>query len=146
MSTKYNTQYFENDSQLYKERMDFLYKDSQDKRDSLFIGLNINDLFFKPLGAEITSILETNRDLSLEFFVFIDSYSDINKDNLQKTAEKYRCNIRFYVMDMEVYQNFHIKVKRFSRVTYIRIVMPWILRHYTERFLYLDADMICVGR
>ena len=107
--------------------------------------MNINDLFFKPLGAEITSILETNKDLSLEFFVFIDNYSEINRVNLQKTAEKYKCNIRFYVMDMSIYQNFHIKVKRFSRVTYIRIVMPWILSHYTKQYLYLDADMICVG-
>ena len=48
-------------------------------------------------------------------------------------------------MDMSIYQNFHIKVARFSRVTYIRIVMPWILRHYTDRYLYLDSDMICVG-
>ena len=71
MSNKYNTAYFENDEQLYKERQDYLYKDPQDQRDSLFIALNINDLFFKPLGAEITSILETNKDLSLEFFVFI---------------------------------------------------------------------------
>lgn len=145
MSNKYNTAYFENDEQLYKERQDYLYKDPQDQRDSLFIALNINDLFFKPLGAEITSILETNKDLSLEFFVFIDDYSEINRINLQKTAEKYKCNIRFYTMDMSVYQNFHIKVKRFSRVTYIRIVMPWILRHYTKKYLYLDADMICVG-
>lgn len=145
MSNKYNTAYFENDEQLYKERQEYLYKDPQDQRDSLFIALNINDLFFKPLGAEITSILETNKDLSLEFFVFIDDYSEINKINLQKTAEKYKCNIRFYTMDMSVYQNFHIKVKRFSRVTYIRIVMPWILRHYTKKYLYLDADMICVG-
>lgn len=145
MSSKFNKAYFDNDVQLYKEKMDYLYKDAQDKRDSLFIAFNINDLFFKPLGAEITSILETNADLSLEFFVFIDDFSEINRVNLQKTAEKYKCNIHFYVMDMSIYQNFHIKVKRFSRVTYIRIVMPWILRHYTKKYLYLDADMICVG-
>lgn len=144
MSSKFNKAYFDNDVQLYKERMDYLYKDAQDKRDSFFIAFNINDLFFKPLGAEITSILETNADLSLEFFVFIDDFSEINRVNLQKTAEKYKCNIRFYVMDMSIYQNFHIKVKRFSRVTYIRLVMPWILRHYTKKYLYLDADMICV--
>ena len=65
MSNKYNTAYFENDEQLYKERQDYLYKDPQDQRDSLFIALNINDLFFKPLGAEITSILETNKDVDI---------------------------------------------------------------------------------
>ena len=145
MAQKYNTPYFEKDTQLYKEKFEFLYKQDTDTRDALHISFNINDLFFPPLGAEITSILETNKDIAFNFYVFVDSCAETNKVNLQKTAEKYKCNIRLYIMDMSIFQDFHIKVKRFSRVTYIRIVMPWILRHYTDRYLYLDSDMICVG-
>lgn len=145
MQNIFDTNFFRNDQQLYKEKNVFKFKDEKDIRDTLYICFNINDSFFKALGAEITSILETNRDMSFEFFVFVDNYSEINKENLRKTAERYKCNIYLYVMDMSIYQNFHIKVKRFSRVTYIRIVMPWILRHYTEYYLYLDSDMICVG-
>lgn len=145
MENRFNTEFFQNDQQLYIEKNIFKFKDEKDIRDTLYICFNINDMFFKPLGAEITSILETNRDIAFEFFVFVDNYSEINKENLRKTAEKYKCNIYLFVMDMGIYQNFHIKVKRFSRVTYIRIVMPWILRHYTKRYLYLDSDMICVG-
>lgn len=145
MQNIFDTNFFRNDQQLYKEKNVFKFKDEKDIRDTLYICFNINDNFFKALGAEITSILETNRDMSFEFFVFVDNYSEINKENLRKTAERYKCNIYLYVMDMSIYQNFHIKVKRFSRVTYIRIVMPWILRHYTEYYLYLDSDMICVG-
>ena len=37
MSNKYNTAFFENDGQLYKERQDYLYKDKEDTRDNLFI-------------------------------------------------------------------------------------------------------------
>ena len=145
MNKKYTTAYFDNDQQLYNEKFEFIYQDSNNKLPEMHIGFNINDAFFKPLGAEITSILETNKDIAFNFHVFVDRYADINKINLQKTAEKYKCNIRLYIMDMSIYQNFHIKVARFSRVTYIRIVMPWILRHYTDRYLYLDSDMICVG-
>lgn len=130
---------------LYTEKHAFEWLPADDKRPSMHIGFNINDPFFKPLGAEITSILETNKDIAFHFHVFVDSYSPENKDNLEKTAKKYGCNIYLYVMDMSIYQNFHIKVARFSRVTYIRIVMPWILRHYTDHYLYLDSDMICVG-
>lgn len=144
MSNKFNREYFDNDVQLYKEKIEYLCKAEDDKRDSFFIASNINDLFFKPLGTEIISILEINKNFSFEFFVCVDSCSEENKENLHKIAEKYKCNIRLYLMDMSIYQNFHIKVKRFSRVTYIRIVMPWIMRHYTKNYLYLDADMICV--
>lgn len=142
---KYTTSYFENDAQLYKTKHDFLHLPQGDVRPAMHIGFNINDLFFRPLGAEITSILETNHDLAFHFHVFVDSYTPQNKENLDRTAKKYGCNITLYIMDMEIYQNFHIKVARFSRVTYIRIVMPWILRHVTDRYLYLDSDMICVG-
>ncbi len=144
MNSKFNRKYFDNDVQLYKEKIEYLYKDENDKRDGFFIASNINDLFFKPLGTEIISILEINKNFSFEFFVCVDSCSDENKENLHKIAEKYKCNIRLYLMDMSIYQDFHIKVKRFSRVTYIRIVLPWIMRHYTNEYLYLDADMICV--
>ena len=74
----------------------------------MHIGFNINDAFFKPLGAEITSILETNKDIAFNFHVFVDRYADINKINLQKTAEKSQRNIRLYIMDMSIYQNYHI--------------------------------------
>ena len=124
MNKKYTTAYFDNDQQLYNEKFEFIYQDSNNKLPEMHIGFNINDAFFKPLGAEITSILETNKDIAFNFHVFVDRYADINKINLQKTAEKYKCNIRLYIMDMSIYQNFHIKVARFSRVTYIRIVMP----------------------
>lgn len=145
MPTKYKTDYFENDQQLYTEKNEFLYLPENDPRPAMHIGFNINDPFFSALGAEITSILETNKDIAFSFHVFVDSYAPENKERLQKTAEKYHCNIYLYVMDMSIYQNFHIKVARFSRVTYIRIVMPWIMRHYADHYLYLDSDMICVG-
>lgn len=145
MANQYTTAYFENDKQLYTEKNEFLYAPKEDSRPPMHIGFNINDPFFSALGAEITSILETNKDIAFNFHVFVDSYAPENKERLQKTAEKYHCNIYLYVMDMSIYQNFHIKVARFSRVTYIRIVMPWILRHYTDHYLYLDSDMICVG-
>lgn len=84
MNKKYTTAYFENDQQLYNEKFEFIYQDGNNKLPEMHIGFNINDAFFKPLGAEITSILETNKDIAFNFHVFVDRYADINKVNLQK--------------------------------------------------------------
>lgn len=143
MYAKYNTDYFKT-HQLYETKDIFEYLDTNDLKEKLHICCNVNDFFFKPLGVLITSICEHNKDLALYFHVFVDSCSEINKENLRKTAEKYGCNAYLYTMDMSIFQKFHIKVKRFSRVTYIRTVMPWIVRNMTNRYLYLDADMVCV--
>lgn len=145
MPQQYDTAFFEKDEQIYKQNFEFLYKDAKDARETMYIGFNINEQFFSPLGAEITSILETNPDLSFELFVFVDTCNEQNKENLQKTAQKYKCNIRLYVVDMTIFQGFHIKTHRFSRVAYIRIAMPWILRHYTKKYAYFDSDMLCIG-
>ncbi len=140
----YNTEYFQN-NKLYLEKNEFLYLPENSEKKPLFIGFNINDDFFSALGVEITSIAENNKDLALNFFVFVDSYTKNNYEKLENTAQRYKCNIYLFVMNMEIFQNFHIKVKRFSRVTYIRTVMPWVLKDYTDRYLYLDADMIAIG-
>ena len=45
---------------------------------------------------------------------------------------------------MDVFQDFHIKVARFSRITYGRLYMAKVLSKKTDRFLYVDADAICI--
>lgn len=87
MVNQFTTDYFEH-TKLYTEKHDFKYLPSDDERPSMHIAFNINDSFFKPLGVEITSILETNKDIAFYFHVFVDSYSPENKDNLEKNGEK----------------------------------------------------------
>ena len=89
MNNKFTTAYFES-AKLYTEKYDFKYMDANESRDRMHVCFNINDPFFKPLGAEITSILEVNDDIAFNFYVFVDAYSEDNKENLRKTAEKYK--------------------------------------------------------
>ena len=76
MANQFTTDYFEH-AKLYTEKHAFEWLPADDKRPSMHIGFNINDPFFKPLGAEITSILETNKDIAFHFHVFVDSYSPV---------------------------------------------------------------------
>lgn len=122
-----------------------VYKYCNDSDVVMHIAYNINNDFFMQLGVSVTSIFENNKDKHFAIHIFLDSYSNKNLENIKKTAEKYKQNIYIYIMDMKPFENFHIKTKRFSRVTYLRIIMPKILKAYTKKFLYMDADMICLG-
>ena len=66
MANQFTTEYFET-HRLYKEKHDFLYLPADNNKPVMHIAFNINDPFFKPLGAEITSILETNQDIAFCF-------------------------------------------------------------------------------
>ena len=70
------------------------------------------------------------------------------KKDLQKvkqTAEKYKQNCIVYIMDMEPFSHFHIKHARFKRVSFFRLYMPKVLKKVTDKFLYIDADLICIN-
>ncbi|MDO4920621.1 MAG: glycosyltransferase family 8 protein [Phascolarctobacterium sp.] len=111
----------------------------------MHIAFNIDDNFFMQAGVAITSILENNKRKPFFFHIFCDGVSDANLAKMRRTAEKYGTQMRIYIMDMQPFQSFHIKTKHFSRVTYLRSVMPKILQPLTDKYLYMDADMICVG-
>lgn len=55
MANTFTTEYFEN-ATLYTEKHAFEWLPEHDERPAMHIGFNINDPFFKPLGAEITSL------------------------------------------------------------------------------------------
>lgn len=129
---------------LAKTSFDYMHA-AQEKNKPMHIAFNVNDGFFMQTGVAITSILETNKEKSFWFHIFCDGVSDANKEKMRQTMEKYATKCTIYIMDMEPFQAFHIKTRHFSRVTYLRSIMPKILDEYTDKYLYMDADMICTG-
>lgn len=118
---------------------------SINKENVIHIAFNIDDKFFMQMGVTVVSILENNKDKYFSFHIFCDGVSDDNLAKIKQLAEKYQQNFYVYIMDMKPFQTFHIKTKHFSRVTYLRSVMPKILKPLTDKYLYMDADMLCVG-
>ena len=128
------------------EKTSFDYESpSQEKNKAMHIAFNVNDGFFMQTGVAITSILENNKEKRFCFHIFCDGVGDANKEKMRQTMKKYATKCTIYIMDMEPFQAFHIKTKHFSRVTYLRSVMPKILSDLTQKYLYMDADMICTG-
>ncbi len=129
---------------LQKESFDYgLLQQKQEK--PMHIAFNVNDGFFMQTGVAITSILENNKSKGFWFHIFCDGVSDENKEKMRQTMEKYKTKCSIYIMDMAPFQAFHIKTRHFSRVTYLRSIMPKILQSLTDKYLYMDADMICTG-
>lgn len=112
--------------------------------DLIYVTFNIDDNLFMQMGVTVTSILENNKEKSFYFHIFCDGVSDDNLEKVKQLVEKYQQNFYVYFMDMKPFQTFHIKTRHFSRVTYLRSVMPKILQPLTDKYLYMDADMLCV--
>ena len=92
-------------------------------------------------GIVATSVLLCN-DNEFTFHFFSSSFCEDDVDKLEKSAQKYKCNIILHYVD-------DIKIMDannpgdFSWATYYRLFIPNYLIKYCDRFLYEDVD-VCV--
>lgn len=138
---KYTSDYFK-ESKFVKGVYKFEY--SINRGIKAHIAFNIDSNFCRQLGVAITSIMENNEDIDVCFYVFIDDINEYNKNNFDALAKKYKHNIYIYIMNEHEFSGFHIRNKRFKYVTYFRLYMNKILKQFTNKFIYLDADTICL--
>lgn len=122
----------------------FDYLPVQQENEACHICYNVNDNFISIMGASIVSILENNKDMHFIFHIFTDGCSEDNRDKIDELSKAYQCRCIIYELNMEPFLDFHIKVSRFSRITYARLCMPKVLAKVTDRFIYVDADTMCV--
>lgn len=127
---------------VIKDKLEF--NSNIDTRRSMHIAFNVNDAYFRQAAVAIISVLENNKNKNFTFYIFTDAYEQESAGKLKLIAEKYNIKLCIYAIDMNILAGFHIKVKRFSRVTYLRLIMPKILKDINY-FLYMDADMVCLG-
>jgi lipopolysaccharide biosynthesis glycosyltransferase len=122
----------------------FDYIQPSEDRTICHVCYNVNDPFISIMGASIVSVLANNKRMDFVFHIFTDGYTTENEDKIKKVAEKWHCCCVLYELDMNPFADFHIKVARFSRITYARIYMPKVLSGKVQRFIYIDADAMCV--
>lgn len=139
---KFTRQYFEKQKIVQKT---YEYKYASGDKPMMHIAFNIDINFFMPTGVTITSILENNKDMNFTFHIFTDEADEKDLQKVKQTAEKYKQNCVVYIMDMEPFSHFHIKHARFKRVSFFRLYMPKVLKKVTDKFLYIDADLICIN-
>lgn len=128
-----------------KSKIDYNFLDLKPGEQAYHVAYNVNDGFIHIMGASVVSVLETNKEQPFVFHLFTDGYSEENSKKIEQLAKDWGCRCILYHLDMKPFEDFHIKVARFSRITYGRIYMPKVLKKYTDHCIYLDADTMCCG-
>ncbi len=139
---QFNKSFFK-ESNFLKSVTDYDY--SNTKGECCHICYNVNDAFISIMGASVVSVLENNKAMAFTFHIFTDGCSHENMEKIERLAKQYCCRCILYVLNMEPFADFHIKVERFSRITYARLYMPKVLKKYTHKYIYLDADTMCTA-
>ncbi len=99
------------------------------------------------MGATITSIIDNSPGVTFTFHAFAFALSDDNRRQFKKLEEIYDLKTHIHIIDPAVFQRFaHIsQLSYYSPTIFTRLLIPSTLKGMTDKVLYLDADILCVG-
>lgn len=116
---------------------------SNNKKSDFHIAFGISKTFTYPVGVLITSILENNKDMKISFHIFVDDkIEDKELNRFKDLIEFYDTNIIIYEIDNSEFLN--LDDREFTIATYYRFAIPYQLKDLTDKYLYIDADMIAI--
>lgn len=116
-----------------------------DLSDSMNIAFGIDAHFALGMGVLMSSIIKNNPSATIVFHVFTDKLISDDISHLAALGRAHR-NIAIYIyyIDSTKFKNFST-IFIWSQATYYRFIVSKELLGKTNRFLYLDADMICLN-
>lgn len=104
------------------------------------IAFAIDKNYLRPCGVTLFSITEHNKDLNIDFHIFTTFFDRFGYDEI--LANNPNIRIHVYILDTQAYD--HLQVNgHFTTAIYYRLSIADILKDKVERFLYLDADILC---
>ncbi|RGW42460.1 glycosyltransferase family 8 protein [Megamonas funiformis] len=113
------------------------------KKSDFHIAFGISKTFTYPVGVLITSILENNKDMKINFHIFVDDkIEDKELNRFKELVEFYDTDIIIYEIDNSEFLN--LDDREFTIAAYYRFAIPYQLKDITDKYLYIDADMILI--
>ncbi len=114
---------------------------------SFHIAFCVDDHYFRSMGATMLSIIENNPNQHLTFHVFVFSVLDAHRVRLEEINSRPNIAVQLHIIDPALFEKFthFIEFSYYSLSIFSRLIIPSILKDITDRVLYLDADILCVG-
>ena len=116
--------------------------------ESFHIAFCVDNHYFRSMGATIMSILDNNPGVHFTFHVLSFSVSEQHRARLQQLEAGRPVKTHIHLVDPKQFSQFahFIASTYYSPAIFTRLAIPDILKDYTDKVLYLDADILCVGQ
>jgi len=114
----------------------------------MHIAFGVDGDYFRAMGVAITSIVTHNPQTPFIFHVFAPAFSQADSDKLSQLQNLYGVDIHLHTVDLCVFKEYagFPDFSQYSTAIFTRLLIPQVLRGQTSRVLYLDADILCVGK
>ncbi|MFJ3058828.1 glycosyltransferase family 8 protein [Herbaspirillum sp. NPDC087042] len=107
----------------------------------------VDDRYFRCMGATIASIIEHNPQRHFTFHVLATKVSEHNRQLFEGLRARPGIEACIHLLDPRMFERFeqYTRSSYYSSAIFARLVIPEVLGAFTDRVLYLDADILCVG-
>lgn len=114
---------------------------------SFHIAFCVDHHYFRSMGATIASIIAHNPSQHFTFHIFAFAISDAQRQRLAIMERHPHIRVCPHVVDPTRFSEFSdmLASSYYSLSTFTRLVIPSMLKELTNRVLYLDADILCIG-
>ncbi len=112
------------------------------------IAFGVDSSYFRGMGVAIASVMQNNPEMRFVFHVFAFTVSDDSRRRLLLLETQYKTEIKIHVLNphaLDEFRGFPCFAQHHLG-TFIRLLIPNLLQGVTKRVLYLDADLLCLGR
>lgn len=115
---------------------------------SFHIAFCVDNNYCRAMGATIASIIANNPGRHFTFHVLSVELSDEHQKRLQRLEQMYPVRTCLHLLDLASFSQFShfLGHSHYSLSIFTRLMIPDMLRGQTDRVLYLDADILCVGQ
>jgi lipopolysaccharide biosynthesis glycosyltransferase len=115
---------------------------------SFHIAFCVDNHYFRAMGGTIASIIANNPAQHFTFHVLAFEVSDQHRARLAELETMYPVKTELHLLDLKSFEQFShfLGHSHYSLSIFTRLVIPTVLRGQTDRVLYLDADILCVGK
>lgn len=114
----------------------------------LHVAFCVDNHYFRSMGATITSLLDNNPQVQFVFHVFAFAVAEEHRRRLCRLEQKFGVATHIHQVDPTQFSEFShfIASTYYSPSVFTRLLIPSMLRDVADKVLYLDADILCVGK
>jgi UDP-glucose:(glucosyl)LPS alpha-1,3-glucosyltransferase len=115
---------------------------------SFHIAFCVDNHYFRSMGATMLSIIANNPDKQFTFHVLAFSVADEHRARLLKLETLHPVKTHIHIISPDLFSQFShfISSTYYSPSIFTRLAIPDVVKEYTDKVLYLDADILCVGK
>ena len=119
-----------------------------DGQPSFHIAFCVDNNYCRAMGATIASIIANNPGRHFTFHVLSVELSEQHQKRLKRLEQMYPVRTCLHLLDLASFSQFShfLGHSHYSLSIFTRLMIPDMLRGQTDRVLYLDADILCVGQ